>query len=243
MTLPVADTQYVEAAWVMVVKSLVIFAVIFGILPLMTVLERKLIGRFQHRYGPNRVGPFGILQPLADVGKLLGKEAFRPANAIPTLFVIVTIAFFLMRVAPGGPFDLIWCAGALYFLGVEAGLTAWRNALVPGGWVAFTDAVWRTETPSEEARTNWAEYLEMTDEAGVTAAVERAGYRVAGTRMLPEAAWEAYYGPIDARIAALRAEGPDTELAIVLAEAESEAACWRAHRDEFGYLLVLAQRQ
>ena len=148
-----------------------------------------------------------------------------------------------MRRPPGGPYDLIWSAGALYFLGVEAGLTAWRDALVPGGWVAFTDAVWRTDTPSDEARTNWAEYLEMTDEAGVTAAVERAGYRVAGTRMLPDAAWEAYYGPVDERIAALRAEGPDTELAIVLAEAEAEAACWRAHRDEFGYLLVLAQLQ
>src|SRR4051794_31009152 len=86
--LPLADTQLVEATWIMVVKSLVIFGVIFAILPLMTVLERKLIGRFQHRYGPNRVGPFGILQPLADVGKLLSKEAFRPANAIPSLFIL-----------------------------------------------------------------------------------------------------------------------------------------------------------
>jgi NADH-quinone oxidoreductase subunit H len=73
--LPIADTQFVEATWIMVVKSLVIFGVIFAILPLMTVLERKLIGRFQHRYGPNRVGPFGLMQPLADVGKLLSKEA------------------------------------------------------------------------------------------------------------------------------------------------------------------------
>src|SRR5260221_13561159 len=86
--LPLADTQFVEATWIMVVKSLVIFAVIFGILPLMTVLERKLIGRFQPRYGPNRVGPFGILQPLADVGKLISKESFRPANAVSTLFIL-----------------------------------------------------------------------------------------------------------------------------------------------------------
>ena len=43
--LPLADTQFVEATWVMIVKSIVIFAVIFGILPLLTVLERKLIGR------------------------------------------------------------------------------------------------------------------------------------------------------------------------------------------------------
>ena len=86
--LPIADTQFVEATWIMVVKSLVIFAVIFGILPVLTVVERKLIGRFQHRYGPNRVGPFGILQPLADVGKLISKEGFRPAAAVPALFIL-----------------------------------------------------------------------------------------------------------------------------------------------------------
>ena len=86
--LPFAEIGFAEATWVMIVKSLVIFAVIFGVQPVLTVVERKLIGRFQHRYGPNRVGPFGILQPLADVGKLISKESFRPANAIPTLFVL-----------------------------------------------------------------------------------------------------------------------------------------------------------
>ncbi|MBS1892173.1 MAG: NADH-quinone oxidoreductase subunit H, partial [Actinobacteria bacterium] len=59
--LPLADTQVAESIWIMIAKSIVIFAVIFGILPILTVVERKLIGRFQHRYGPNRVGPFGLL--------------------------------------------------------------------------------------------------------------------------------------------------------------------------------------
>ena len=86
--IPLADTGFAEATWVLIVKSVVIFAVAFAILPLLTVLERKLIGRFQNRYGPNRVGPFGILQPLADVGKLVGKEPFRPQNAVATLYVI-----------------------------------------------------------------------------------------------------------------------------------------------------------
>ncbi len=86
--LPLADVNYVEATWIMVVKSIVIFAVIFGIVPIMTVVERKLIGRFQHRYGPNRVGPFGILQPLADLFKLISKQGFRPETAIPALYVL-----------------------------------------------------------------------------------------------------------------------------------------------------------
>ena len=86
--IPLAEVGFAEATWILVVKSIVIFAVLFGILPLLTVLERKLIGRFQNRYGPNRVGPVGLLQPLADVGKLITKERFRPENALPFLYAI-----------------------------------------------------------------------------------------------------------------------------------------------------------
>ena len=72
--LPLADVNYVEGTLVQIVKSLVIFAFVLGVVPLILVLERKLLGRFQARLGPNRVGPFGLLQPMADVLKLLSKE-------------------------------------------------------------------------------------------------------------------------------------------------------------------------
>jgi NADH-quinone oxidoreductase subunit H len=86
--IPVADVAFAEASWVLVLKSLVIFAVIFAIVPVLTVIERKVLGRFQHRYGPNRVGPFGLMQPLADAIKLIGKEAFTPQNSIPLLWAL-----------------------------------------------------------------------------------------------------------------------------------------------------------
>jgi NADH-quinone oxidoreductase subunit H len=88
MTLPVADTGFVEASWILVAKALVIFAVVFMIAPVLTVVERKLLGRFQHRYGPNRVGPFGLLQPMADAIKLISKEPHTPRTAIPLLHAI-----------------------------------------------------------------------------------------------------------------------------------------------------------
>jgi len=88
MSAPLADVNYVEATWVMIVKSVVIFLGVFAIVPLLTVAERKLIGRFQNRYGPNRVGPVGLGQPLADIIKLAGKEMFRPEAAIPFLYAI-----------------------------------------------------------------------------------------------------------------------------------------------------------
>ncbi len=76
--LPLADTNFVDATWIMIVKSIVIFLVILNIVPILLLVERKLLGRFQQRYGPNRVGPFGAVLPLGDVGKLLSKLSFRP---------------------------------------------------------------------------------------------------------------------------------------------------------------------
>ena len=49
MTMPIAEVNYVEATWVLVVKSVIIFLAVFMIVPLLTVAERKLIGRFQNR--------------------------------------------------------------------------------------------------------------------------------------------------------------------------------------------------
>jgi NADH-quinone oxidoreductase subunit H len=86
--IPVADTSFTEATWILVVKSILIFLVVFMIVPVLTVIERKLIGRFQHRYGPNRVGPVGMLQPLADILKLAGKQFFRPDAAVPFLYAL-----------------------------------------------------------------------------------------------------------------------------------------------------------
>src|SRR3954449_5352136 len=79
---------YYEPWWIQILKALIIFLVGLQLVPVILVAERKLLGRFQNRYGPNRVGPFGVLQPLADIIKLATKEQFRPRTAIGFLFVI-----------------------------------------------------------------------------------------------------------------------------------------------------------
>jgi NADH-quinone oxidoreductase subunit H len=141
--LPLAEVGFAEATWIMIVKSIVIFAVIFAILPILTVVERKLIGRFQHRYGPNRVGPFGLMQPLADVGKLISKESFRPANAVQTLFILgpllpVLSGVLALAIIPWGDvqmgvgfYGIDVPIGILYFFAV--GSIAFYG-LVLGGW-------------------------------------------------------------------------------------------------------------
>ena len=137
-------------------------------------------------------------------------------------------------------YDMIWCAGAVYFLGVTEALKTWRKSLKPGGVVVFSEPCWFTDTPCAQSVEAWAEYPAMSDAAGIAARIDAAGFEVVATRKLSDQAWENYYGPLDARIAALRTDA-DAALTKVLDEAEAEAAAWRAHRDEFGYLLSIAR--
>src|SRR4051794_41609659 len=62
------------------------------------LLERKLMGRMQSRYGPNRVGPWGLMQPLADVIKLLTKENSTPVTAVPWMMTIAPMISVLTAV-------------------------------------------------------------------------------------------------------------------------------------------------
>jgi NADH-quinone oxidoreductase subunit H len=65
---------------VTIVKSLVIVNLVLAAFAYTTLLERKLLGRMQLRYGPNRAGPYGLLQPIADLVKLIRKESSRPSR-------------------------------------------------------------------------------------------------------------------------------------------------------------------
>lgn len=77
----------VDGVLATIIKSFVLVNVLMGFFALMTWVERKLIGRFQVRYGPNRVGPYGLLQPIADLGKMLQKENMVPEGARPKLYM------------------------------------------------------------------------------------------------------------------------------------------------------------
>ncbi|WP_323769952.1 class I SAM-dependent methyltransferase [Antarctobacter sp.] len=141
---------------------------------------------------------------------------------------------------PKAPFDMIWCAGALYFLGLKNGLEVMRGALKPGGVLAFSEPCFFTDTPSPKARAFWEGYP-TRDRAGIAAAVSAVGFDILGTRDVSDAGWEAYYHPMEARIAMLRAEG-DPRMTDMLDLCAKEAEDWRAVRSETGYLLTVARR-
>jgi len=76
-----------EVWWIGLLKAIVIVNLLMLLFSYMTLTERKVMGRMQLRYGPNRAGPYGLLQPFADLIKLIRKESFFPATAVDRLYI------------------------------------------------------------------------------------------------------------------------------------------------------------
>lgn len=99
MNVVLSEVAFNEGIVAQLVVAVIIFAAVFQLVPLVLLLERKLLGRFQGRYGPNRVGPFGALQPLVDIVKLATKEDFAPRSAATTIFIIAPVISLFTAVA------------------------------------------------------------------------------------------------------------------------------------------------
>ncbi|MBI1977609.1 MAG: NADH-quinone oxidoreductase subunit NuoH [Candidatus Omnitrophica bacterium] len=123
--------------WTMVFVSIIISAtaiVIFGPVTMMylTWFERKLVGRIQNRFGPNRVGPWGLLQPIADGIKMLTKEDIVPEHAdkfahflAPVVIVIPALLIFSVVPFGRGMVAVDLSIGILFFLALSSTTTIW----------------------------------------------------------------------------------------------------------------------
>lgn len=130
-----AEIRTVVSILLSIVPIVIVFPSLFAIT---TLLERKGLGRMQNRYGPNRVGPFGLLQPAADGIKMLIKEDIVPRSADWIVHFLAPVALLIpvllsFSVLPYGrnmaPIDLD--AGLLFFFAVGA---ATELAVFMAGW-------------------------------------------------------------------------------------------------------------
>lgn len=140
-----------------------------------------------------------------------------------------------------GTFDLIWCAGAVYFHGIDAVLNAWAPHLQDGGAVAFSEPSWMIEPASEAARAFWAGEYEPKSREAIEAEIHAAGWGVIGQHWVVDEPWAAYYGPMSKRLDRLEEEGPDDALREAIAETRDEIAKWRAAREEVAYSLFVVR--
>jgi SAM-dependent methyltransferase len=146
---------------------------------------------------------------------------------------------------PPESFDLVWSEGALYFIGLEKALGLCHTLLRPGGYLAFTDAVWLREDPPAEVRAAFEPFSSTMGLAADTLPlIERAGLELVGHFTLPhESWWDDFYTPMLARLEELRRRyASDSEALAAIDELAEEPDLHRRCSAFYGYEFYVARR-
>jgi SAM-dependent methyltransferase len=146
---------------------------------------------------------------------------------------------------PPGSIDLAWSEGALYNIGIEKALRICHGLLRPGGYLAFTDAVWRRENPPPEVKASFDfDHPTMGRVPDVLATIDRTAFSLVGHFTLPdEAWWDDFYTPMQRRIGELRARhAADAEALAVLDQLAQEPEMHRRNSDDYAYEFFVVRR-
>lgn len=146
---------------------------------------------------------------------------------------------------PPASFDLVWSEGALYNIGIQNALRVCYRLLRPGGYLAFTDAVWRKENPPPEVKASFEDdYPTMGRVADVLAEIGRSGFSLIDHFSLPdEAWWDDFYTPMRHRIEELRSRCADDDEALaVLDQLAQEPEMHQRYSDYYAYEFFVARR-
>jgi SAM-dependent methyltransferase len=146
---------------------------------------------------------------------------------------------------PPASFDLVWSEGALYNIGIESALRVCHSLLRPGGYLAFTDAVWCKENPPPEVKASFEDdYPTMGRVPDVLAAIKRCDLSFIGHFTLPdEAWWDDFYTPMRHRIEELRSSYADDDEALaVLDQLAQEPETHQRYSDYYAYEFFVTRR-
>ena len=142
-------------------------------------------------------------------------------------------------------FDLVWSEGALYSIGLRNALRVCHGLLRPGGYVAFTDAIWRKENPPAAVKAGFElDYPTMGWLDDDLAAIQDCGFELVGHFTLPdEAWWDDFYTPMETRIAELRSQyANDVEASAILDQLAEEPELHRRYSAFYAYEFFVARR-
>jgi ubiquinone/menaquinone biosynthesis C-methylase UbiE len=146
---------------------------------------------------------------------------------------------------PDASFDLVWCEGAAYNMGVTNALKAWRPLLRESGFLVFSELVWLTNAPPTEAEEFFGnEYPAMATVDTVRGYVIDADYDLIGHFTLPDASWWThYYTPLQSKLPdLLQKYADDREALAVISMTETEIAIRERFSGNYGYEVFVARR-
>jgi ubiquinone/menaquinone biosynthesis C-methylase UbiE len=142
-------------------------------------------------------------------------------------------------------FDIVWCEGAIFIIGFEQGLEAFRRVLKPGGYIAVSDLCWlRDDPPREIADFFRIENPPIPSVAEVLEIVKKTGYELIGSFSLPESTWwDSYYRPVETEIEAMRRKYPGNERVEDLCRRmERETDMYRKYAKYYGYVFFVMRK-
>lgn len=145
---------------------------------------------------------------------------------------------------PVESFDLVWSEGALYSIGLRKALRVCRGLLRPGGYLAFTDAVWRKENPPPGVKESFdLDYPTMGWLTDDVAAIQDSGFELEEHFTLPdEAWWDDFYTPMEKLIGVLRTKyADDAEASSILDQLAEEPEMHRRYSDFYAYEFFVAR--
>jgi ubiquinone/menaquinone biosynthesis C-methylase UbiE len=142
-------------------------------------------------------------------------------------------------------FDLIWSEGAIYNMGFEAGVSAWKRFLKPGGKLVISEITWLTAERPFELQSHWdAEYPEISVASAKMEILERHGYSPEGYFYLPSGCWvDNYYRPIRKGLDAFLDRNGKSAMAKEIVEGEkAEMALYDQFQDYYSYGMYMAKK-
>mgnify|MGYP001821232110 CR=1 FL=1 len=143
-------------------------------------------------------------------------------------------------------FDVIWSEGAVYIMGFENGVNAWKRFLKPGGLLIVSEITWTGNDRPAELEEYWqAQYPEIDTMEAKIDSIRRAGYALIDSFFLPQSSWlENYYEPIEQSFPDfLRRNGSSGDAQAIVNAEEEEIALYRKYSTHYRYGMYLATRQ